>query len=94
MSHPVRALFLNDTSRNGGPGRTLFYILKFLDPALIRRTVIVPRQGVVSDLLTAGKVVDELHYLPNLVENVVEPWSRAMDRADFDAPLDDFDQYR
>ncbi len=87
MSRPVRALFVNDTSRNGGPGRTLFYILKFLDPALIRRTVIVPRQGVVSDLLTGGKVVDELHYLPNLVENAVEPWSRAMDRADFDAPL-------
>ena len=84
---PVRALFLNDTSRNGGPGRTLFYILKFLDPTLIRRTVIVPRQGVVSDLLIGGKVVDELHYLPNLVENVVEPWNRAMDRADFDAPL-------
>ncbi|MDB4998621.1 MAG: hypothetical protein JWM74_6053, partial [Myxococcaceae bacterium] len=84
---PVRALFLNDTSRNGGPGRTLFYILKFLDPTLIRRTVIVPRKGVVSDLLTGGKVVDELHFLPNLVENVVEPWSRAMDRKDFAAPF-------
>ena len=32
---PVRALFLNDTSRNGGPGRTLFYILKFIDPTRI-----------------------------------------------------------
>lgn len=84
---PVRALFLNDTSRNGGPGRTLFYILKFLDTSLIHRTVIVPRQGVVSELLTSGKVVDDLHFLPNLVENVVEPWNRAMEREDFSAPL-------
>ncbi len=83
----VRALFLNDTSRNGGPGRTLFYILKFLDTSRIHRTVIVPRKGVVSELLVGGNVVDDLHFLPNLVENVVEPWSRAMDRADFSAPL-------
>ena len=72
----MRALFLNDTSRNGGPGRTLFYILKFLEPARIHRTVIVPRAGVVSELLLGGKVVDDLHFLPNLVENVdraVEP---------------------
>src|SRR5690349_17799868 len=73
---PVRALFLNDTSRNGGPGRTLFYILKFLEPARIHRTVIVPRAGVVSELLLGGKVVDDLHFLPNLVENVIEPWNR------------------
>ncbi|MEO6572975.1 MAG: hypothetical protein ABIP89_03990, partial [Polyangiaceae bacterium] len=51
---PVRALFLNDTSRNGGPGRTLFYILKFTDPALVHRTVVLPRAGVVSELLLEG----------------------------------------
>ena len=84
---PVRALFLNDTSRNGGPGRTLFYILKFLEPARIHRTVIVPRAGVVSELLLGGKVVDDLRFLPNLVENVIEPWNRPMDREDFTAPL-------
>jgi hypothetical protein len=31
----VRVLFINDTARNGGPGRSLFYILRFLDPAVI-----------------------------------------------------------
>jgi glycosyltransferase involved in cell wall biosynthesis len=84
---PVRALFLNDTSRNGGPGRTLFYILKFTDPALVHRTVVLPRAGVVSELLLEGDVVDTLHFVPNLIENVIEPWNRAMDREDFDAPL-------
>ena len=46
----LRVLFLNDTSRNGGPGRSLFYILKFLDPARIHRSVLLPRRGVLSEL--------------------------------------------
>jgi glycosyltransferase involved in cell wall biosynthesis len=83
----VRALFLNDTSRNGGPGRTLFYILKFIDPARIHRTVVLPREGVVSKLLLDGGVTDDLLMLPNMIENVIEPWGRAIQRDDFAAPL-------
>jgi glycosyltransferase involved in cell wall biosynthesis len=84
---PLRVLFINDTSRNGGPGRTLFYILKFLDPAVIHRSVVLPREGVVSDLLREGGVTDELLFETNFVENAVEPWRRPMVRDDFDAPL-------
>lgn len=83
----VRVLFVNDTARNGGPGRSLFYILKFLDPAVVHRAVLLPRAGVISDLLVKGGVVDELYFEPNLIENPIEPWGRAMERADFDAPL-------
>ena len=83
----VRVLFINDTARNGGPGRSLFYILKFLDPAVVHRSVVLPRPGVIGELLSSGGVVDDLIYEPNLVENPVEPWSRAMTRADFDAPF-------
>lgn len=83
----VRVLFVNDTARNGGPGRSLFYILKFLDPALVHRAVLLPRAGVISDLLVKGGVVDELYFQPNLIENPIEPWNRAMEREDFDAPL-------
>ncbi len=82
----VRVLFVNDTARNGGPGRSLFYILKFLDPAVVHRAVLLPRAGVISDLLVKGGVVDELYFEPNLVENPIEPWRRPMERADFDAP--------
>ncbi len=83
----VRVLFLNDTARNGGPGRSLYYILRFLDPARIHRAVVLPRAGVISELLTRGgtRVVEELHFAGNLVENPFEPWSRAMVRADFEA---------
>lgn len=81
----LRVLFLNDTSRNGGPGRSLFYILKFLDPARIHRSVLLPRRGVLSELYEREKVTEELSFDDTLVENPVEPWTRAMERSDFDA---------
>ena len=83
----LRVLFINDTSRNGGPGRTLLDILKFLDPARIHRAVLIPREGIVSRRLLDGKVAEELFFEPDLIENLVEPLSRAMERRDFDAPL-------
>jgi glycosyltransferase involved in cell wall biosynthesis len=88
----VRTLFINDTSRNGGPGRTLFTLLAHLDPSVVRRIVMVPREGVVTELLRGGGadggggVTEELFVEPRFVENIVEPWSRAIVRADFDAP--------
>lgn len=81
----VRVLFVNDTARNGGPGRSLYYILKFLDPKIIQRSVVLPREGVISELITS--VSDHLFYEPSLVENPIEPFRRAMVREDFDAPL-------
>jgi len=82
----VRVLFINDTARNGGPGRSLHAILKFVDPQVVHRAVVLPRPGVVSELLQRDAVADELYFEPNLVENPIEPWGRAMRRSDFDAP--------
>jgi glycosyltransferase involved in cell wall biosynthesis len=84
---PARVLFINDTARNGGPGRSLLSILKFLDPAVVHRAVVLPREGVVSELLRDARAADELCFEPNLVENVVAPLGRAMRRDDFEAPL-------
>jgi len=86
-ARPVRVLFVNDTSRNGGPGRSLHSILKFLDPAVVYRAVVLPRDGAIAKLLSRDGVVDQLEFVPDLVENPVEPWGRPMERADFDAPL-------
>ncbi len=83
----ARVLFVNDTARNGGPGRSLFYILKFLDPEVIHRAVVLPREGVISELYASSGITEELFFEPNLVENPVEPWNRAIERDDFDAPL-------
>jgi len=83
---PVRVLFVNDTARNGGPGRSLHSILRFLDPSAVHRAVVLPRNGAIAELLTRDGVADELVFEPDLVENPIEPWGRAMERRDFDAP--------
>ncbi|MBX3186975.1 MAG: glycosyltransferase family 4 protein [Labilithrix sp.] len=83
----VRVLFINDTARNGGPGRSLFYILRFLDPDVVHRAVVLPRPGVISDLYAESGVTEDLLFEPDLVENPIEPFSRPMARDDFDAPL-------
>ena len=83
----LRVLFINDTSRNGGPGRTVLYVLKFLDPQRIERTVLIPREGVVSRRLADANVAETLFFDAGLVENIFEPFSRPMERRDFDAPL-------
>jgi glycosyltransferase involved in cell wall biosynthesis len=82
----VRVLFINDTARNGGPGRSLHSILRFVDPAVVHRAVVLPRDGAIAELLTRDGVADELMFEPDLVENPMEPWDRAMERRDFDAP--------
>lgn len=81
----ARVLFINDTARNGGPGRSLFYILRFLDPAVVHRTVVLPRPGVISELYEARGVTESLLFEPDLVENPIEPRDRPMAREDFDA---------
>jgi glycosyltransferase involved in cell wall biosynthesis len=83
----VRVLFINDTARNGGPGRSLYYILKFLDTDVIHRAVVLPRAGVISELYESEKVTDELFFEHHLVENPIEPFSRSMEREDFEASL-------
>ena len=83
----VRVLFINDTARNGGPGRSLFYILRFLDPAVVHRAVVLPRPGVISELYESRGVTEDLLFEHDLVENPIEPWNRPMERVDFDASL-------
>ena len=83
----LRVLFINDTARNGGPGRTILYILKFLDPARIHRTVLIPREGIVSRRIVEAGAAEDLFFEPGLVENPYEPFSRPIERRDFDAPL-------
>ncbi len=83
----VRVLFINDTARNGGPGRSLFYILRFLDPAIVHRSVVLPRPGVISELYAGRSVTEDLLFEPDLVENPIEPSDRPMSREDFEAPV-------
>lgn len=84
---PLRVLFINDTSRNGGPGRTILYITKFLDPTKVHRTVLIPREGIVSKRLVDNHAAEIVFHEPGLIEHPFEPLTRTMEREDFDAPL-------
>jgi glycosyltransferase involved in cell wall biosynthesis len=83
---PLRVLFINDTSRNGGPGKTLLDIVKFLDPARVHRTILVPREGIVSQKLLDYKAADHLFFAPGIIEHIFAPWSRPVERRDLAAP--------
>lgn len=83
----LRVLFINDTSRNGGPGRTILYITKFLDPAKVHRSVLIPREGIVSQRLIAHHAAEVVFHEPGFIEHPFEPLSREMERENFDAPL-------
>ncbi|MFT9258828.1 MAG: glycosyltransferase, partial [Acetobacter sp.] len=85
-SRPIRILFINDTARNGGPGHTLVCLLKFLDPTRIHRTVLLPREDVVSQEVRRHNAAERLIIEPALIENLFQPWSRSMVRRDFAAP--------
>ncbi len=83
---PLRVLFLNDTARNGGPGRSLHSILSFLDPADVTRIVLLPREDVIAELLRSSRCTEEIVIEPDLVENPFQPVDRAIERDDLDAP--------
>lgn len=83
----LRVLFINDTSRNGGPGRTILYITKFLDPTRIHRSVMIPREGIVSRRLIDNGAAEIVFHEPGLIEHPFEPLSRPIEREDFDAPF-------
>jgi glycosyltransferase involved in cell wall biosynthesis len=84
---PARVLFVNDTARNGGPGRSLQTLLHGMDSQRIHRTVLLPRPGEIADLLQGTAAADDITFARGWVENIVEPWRRPIERADFQAPV-------
>jgi glycosyltransferase involved in cell wall biosynthesis len=84
---PARVLFVNDTARNGGPGRSLQTLLGGMDGQRIHRTVLLPRPGEIADLLQGTAAADDITFERGWVENIVEPWRRPIERADFQAPV-------
>jgi len=83
----VRVLFVNDTARDGGPGRSLHALLGQLDRDRVHRTVLLPRPGPIADLLRDSGAADEIVFEPDWVENIVAPLDRPMRREDYRAPL-------
>ncbi|MEZ4392620.1 MAG: glycosyltransferase family 4 protein [Polyangiales bacterium] len=86
MSAPRRVLFINDTARNGGPGRSLHTILTHLPAGAVHRAVLLPREDEIARLYRRARCAEELIVDPDLLENVFQPWLRAVERDDLSAP--------
>ena len=83
----LHVLFINDTSRNGGPGKTLLNILKYLDPNKIKRSVMLPQEELVSRRIRENNAAEIVLIEPAMIENLFQPLSRVMTRHDFEAPF-------
>lgn len=84
---PLNVLFINDTSRNGGPGQTLLNILKYLDSDKIKRSVMLPQEELVSRRIRENGAAEIIIIEPAMLENLFQPLSRVMTRHDFEAPF-------
>jgi glycosyltransferase involved in cell wall biosynthesis len=78
MESPTRVLFINHSVRDGGPGRSLFYILKYIDKGKIDPFVLVPKEDVFTDLVRNEGLGDRIIIERKFPENVLRPrldWS-------------------
>lgn len=73
MSTLPKVLFINHSVRDGGPGRSLYYILKYIDKTKVNPYVLVPKHGVFSDLLRNVGLADNIILERRFPENILRP---------------------
>jgi glycosyltransferase involved in cell wall biosynthesis len=79
-----RVLFINHSVRDGGPGRSLFYILKHLDRTKLDPYVLVPKEGVFTELINNEGLADRIIVERRFPENLQTPrlsWANRHDGA-------------
>src|SRR3989304_5528491 len=73
MTTPLRTLFINHSVRDGGPGRSLFYILKYIDTTKVTPFVLVPREDVFTELVKKEGLGDIIIVEKRFPENILRP---------------------
>ncbi|MGH7799282.1 MAG: glycosyltransferase family 4 protein [Thermodesulfobacteriota bacterium] len=73
MTTPLKTLFINHSVRDGGPGRSLFYILKYIDKTKITPFVLVPREDVFTELVKKEGLGDIIIVEKRFPENILRP---------------------
>lgn len=73
MKSVQRVLFINHSIRDGGPGKSLFYILKFLDRKRISPYVLIPKDDVFSERLRAEGKYENIITDNRFPENLKRP---------------------
>jgi glycosyltransferase involved in cell wall biosynthesis len=73
MNMLPKVLFINHSVRDGGPGRSLYYILKYIDKTKVKPYVLIPKHDVFSDLLGNAGLADNIIIEPRFPENILRP---------------------
>ncbi len=73
MNTLPKVLFINHSVRDGGPGRSLYYILKYIDKTKVNPYVLVPKHDVFSDLIRNVGLADNIIIDPRFPENIMRP---------------------
>ncbi len=69
----LNVLFINHSVRDGGPGRSLFYILKYIDRQKINPYVLIPKDDIFSSLLKSENLYENIVIENRFPENVLRP---------------------
>lgn len=73
MNRLPRVVFINHSIRDGGPGKSLFYILKYLDRSQIMPYVLIPKDEVFSERLKAEGIYENIILDKRFPENLKRP---------------------
>lgn len=73
MNRTPRVLFINHSIRDGGPGKSLFYILKFLDRTKVTPYVLIPKDDVFSERLKSEGIYENVITDKRFPENLKRP---------------------
>ena len=68
-----KVLFLNHSVRDGGPGKSLFYILKYLDREKLSPYVMMPKDDVFSEKLKSEGIYENIIIDKRFPENLKRP---------------------
>ena len=63
-------LFINHSVRDGGPGRSLLYILKYIDREKINPFVLIPKHDIFSESLKSEGIFENVIVDPRFPENI------------------------
>jgi len=66
-------LFINHSIRDGGPAKSLFYILKYIDRSKITPYVLIPKDDVFSERLKEGGIYENVILDKRFPENLRRP---------------------
>jgi len=73
MNKPPRVLFINHSVRDGGPGRSLYYLLKYIDKNKIDSQVLIPKHDVFTQLLKREGLDENIIIERKFPENIKAP---------------------